>query len=261
MGALDGKVALVVGASKGLGRAIAQGVAREGAHVVPVARSERLLRELSTDLSRLGVRSLPIAADVTDPLEVQRVVSTVESEFRRVDVLVHTPGGGLHAVATEDERVKRQLQERRGPLSFWEIEVADFDRAIALGLRSLFLCCRFVVPLMMKQGRGSIIAIGSYSGIPGRAQNTDAAYCAEKGGAISLALAISKELQPYNVAVNVLLPGLTLTTLTQDYEHWATHPAIRRPEDVLPAALFLAAQEGNGVTGQMIETRNWSPPA
>lgn len=260
MGALDGKVALIVGASKGLGKAIAQGFAREGAHLAPVARSEHLLQELAAEVSRLGTECLPIAADVTQPSEVERVVSTLEARWGRVDILVHTPGGGLHAVAVDDERVKRQLQARPAPPSFWEIGVADFDRAVALGLRSLFLCCRLVAPLMMKQEQGSIIVVGSYSGILGKAQNTDAAYCAEKGGAISLTLAISRELQPHNVAVNVLLPGLTLTTLTRDYEHWAKHPAIRQPEAVVPAAVFLAAQDGKGVTGQMIETRTWSPP-
>ena len=109
----------------------------------------------------------------------------------------------------------------------------------------------------MQRGRGSLIMISSFSGLPGQAQNADAAYCAEKGAVISYRLAIAKELKPHGVAANVLLPGLTRTTITQGYEHWETHTAIMNPEDPVPAAIFLAQQNASGVTAELVRAREY----
>lgn len=257
MSVLAGRRALIVGATRGLGRAIALGYAREGASVVGLGRNAVALRALEDEVRPLGVPVATLPFDVTESGAYPRLVEWLAAERLEPDIVVHTPGGGLHALAVSDERLRQRLNAGGGQVPFWEIDDDDFDRVMALGMRSAIHCCKYLAPLLMQRGYGSLVIVGSGSGIPGQAQNSDAAYCAEKGAVVCYVLAIAKELQPYGVAANVLLPGLTLTTMTQGYEHWETHPSILRPEDAVPAAVFLAQQNGSGVTAQLFQAREY----
>ena len=257
MGRLSGRTALIVGASRGFGRAIALGYAREGANVIGVSRDPRALDALAQEIAPLGVEVVTRAFDATAPGAYPDLVEWLTAGGHGYDVVVHTPGGGLHALAVSDQRVRAQLMEGQGQVPFWEIEDEDMDRVLALGVKSAINCCKYLAPALIRQGRGSLVVMGSASGIPGQAVNADAAYCAEKGAVISYVLVISRELKPYGVAANVLLPGLTRTTITAGYPHWEAHPTILSPEAAVPAAIFLAEQTADGVTGQIFNARDY----
>lgn len=256
-GKLRGKIAVVLGASKSLGRAITIGYAQEGADVVAVARTSSLLDQLADEIRSLGRRGLMIAADVRDARQIQCVADRAMEEFGRIDVLVHAIGGGLTAAGLERPLLKHQLQLSEKGIGFWEIADEDFDSCLSLDLRSVFLCCKYFAPKMVAQGSGSIVVLGSYSGIMGTREWKDAAYQASKGGVHAFVAAIAKELKPHNVAANVLLPGLTLTAQIAEYAHAAR--ADLKPEDCVPAAVLLATQDAGGFTGRFLEANTASP--
>ena len=256
-GRLVGKTAVVLGASKGLGRAIAAGYAQEGACVVAVARTADLLDELNTCVSAVGGRCLPLPADVRKAEDVRAIAQKVRKEFGRIDVLVHAVGGGLAAAGLTRPLLRDKLDRSQSGISFWDIDEDDFDSCLSLDLRSVFLSCKHIAPIMAEQRSGSIIVLGSYSGIMGSRGWSDAAYQSTKGGVHAFVAAIAEELRPYNVAANVLLPGLTLTSMTDAYERLRQR-ATQRPEECVPAAVFLATQDGTAFTGRFMETS--SPP-
>jgi NAD(P)-dependent dehydrogenase (short-subunit alcohol dehydrogenase family) len=197
------------------------------------------------------------AFDATAPRAYPDLAEWLVADGHPYDILVHTPGGGLHALAVSDQRLRAQLMAGQGHVPFWEIADDVMDRVLALGVKSAINCCKYLAPALIRQGRGSLVVMGSASGIPGQAVNADAAYCAEKGAVISYVLVISRELQPHGVAANVLLPGLTRTTITAGYPHWEAHPTILSPEAAVPAAVFLAEQTADGVTGQIFSAREY----
>ena len=251
---LRGKVVVVVGASRGMGRAIALGCAREGADVVVVARGSRQLDEVVADSESHDGRCVPLVADARDGEQVKQTAEWVADKFGRVDVLVHAVGGGLSAAGLERPALREELNATRG-LDFWRIADEDFDASLAQDLRSVFLCCKNFAPLMIRQGSGSIVVLGSYGGITGSRGWKDAASHTTKAAVHRLVAAVAEELKPYKVAANVLLPGLTLTSMTDAY------PALREranqmPEDCVAAAVFLATQDENGMTGRFVEANS-----
>jgi 3-oxoacyl-[acyl-carrier protein] reductase len=258
MGKLDGKTALVIGASSGLGRAIALGYAREGAAIIAASRTPASLEALATEVQGLGASVTTHPFDATEPDAFPALDRWLDEAGRDFDVLVYTPGGGLHAVAVSNPDVRARLLESHGRMPFWQIEDAHFDQIMQVGVRAPVMCCKYLAPRLIRKGGGSMIFIGSPSGIPGQAVHSDGIYCAEKGALMSFVLFAAKELKPHGVAANVLLPGPVRTGLTRGYPYAENFPTMAAAEIVVPAAVFLAEQTADGVTGQMVDAREYA---
>jgi 3-oxoacyl-[acyl-carrier protein] reductase len=234
---MEGKKTIVTGASRGLGRAIALAFAREGADVlVNYASREEQAREVAAAIEGCGRRSVIHRADVSDPVQVQAMVGAALAAFGRVDVLVNNAG----------------ITMPKGPL---ETSEAEWDRVMAVNLKSVFLCSRAVVEGMMAQGGGRIINIASTAGQTGTLSGP--AYCAAKAGVIGLTKSLARSFAPHNILVNALSPALIDTEILywRTPEQWketlATIPLKRlgSPDDLAEAAVFLASNGGNFITG------------
>jgi len=197
---LQGKVALVTGAARGLGRAIAEALAAAGCRVVvsDLGRSEdgitpyQLASEDDLAMTAAAVRGHAVHADVSRPADVARLFATVERDCGGLDILVANAGIiDAAPVATMDERA--------------------WDRIFDVNVKGVFLCARAAIPLLEKRGGGRIVNVASVAGKTGRAGL--AAYCASKAAVISLTQALAEELGPINVAVNALCPGYIQTAM------------------------------------------------
>lgn len=238
---LDGKAALVTGAGKGLGRAIALGLARAGADVVLVSRTRKDLESLASEVEALGRRALVAVADVTRSTEVDAAVAKVLEKFGRLDVVVHSAGGSLR---------KPSLQ----------LTDEDWQSVIAANLTSTFLVCRSAGKVMTARGAGSIINIASAAGLRGRPAN--APYSAAKAGVINLSRALAMEWAGMGVRVNVLAPGRFLTPLTaEEMNDPAAHAGfvskvplgrIGKPEELEEITVWLASEASSFVTGSVL---------
>lgn len=240
-GRLAGRTALVTGAGKGLGRAIALGFAAAGADVVLMARTRSDLEAVAREVEALGRQALVAVADATDSRQVDAVVEQAVARFGRVDVLAHAAGGSLRkpSVDVTDE---------------------EWDAVIAANLSSTFKVCRAVGRHMLAQGSGSIINLSSTAGVRGRAGN--APYSAAKAAVINLSRALAMEWAPKGVRVNVLAPGRFLTPLTEAEmsvpEKYAAFVRqvplgrIGKPEEIQDIAVWLASDASAYVTGSTI---------
>lgn len=238
---LAGRVALVTGAGKGLGRAIALGFVQAGADVFLVARTRADLDAVAQEARALGAKAAVGAADVTDTTQITAAVEAAQREFGHIDILVNGAGSSL----------------RKATL---ELSDEEWDSVIASNLSSTFKMCRAVGRLMLAQGGGSIINIASTAGVRGRAGN--APYSAAKAAVINFSKAIAMEWASSGVRVNVLAPGRFLTPLTEAEmsvpEKYAAFVRqvplgrIGRPEELQDIAVWLASEASAYVTGSVL---------
>lgn len=239
---LDGKTALVTGAGKGLGRAIALGLAGAGADLALVSRTRKDLESLADEIRGLGRRALIAVTDVTRSNEVDAAVARTIEEFGRLDVLVHSAGGSLRKASLE-------------------LTDADWHYVIETNLTSTFLVCRAVGKVMAGQrSGGSIINIASAAGLRGRP--TNAPYSAAKAGVINLSRALAMEWASLGVRVNVIAPGRFLTPLTAaEMGDPAAYAAfvkkvplgrIGRPEELAEISVWFASDASSFVTGSVL---------
>jgi NAD(P)-dependent dehydrogenase (short-subunit alcohol dehydrogenase family) len=242
MSRLSGRVALVTGAGRGIGRGVALGFAREGADLVLVSRTEQELQEVAEEARRAGVEALVAAADVRDEAAVTAAVDAAVAHFGRVDVLLNAAGIPMVSPTTE-------------------LPIESWQRAIDINLTGTFLFCQAVGRVMVAQGRGSIINIGSihsFQGIPMRA-----AYAASKGGVLQFTRSLAVEWAPLGVRVNMIAPGWIRTPLQDELVAQgkldrapliARTPARRIGEvsDLVGPAVFLASDESAFVVGEML---------
>jgi len=253
---LSGKTAIVVGASRNIGRAIAVGFAQEGADIIGLARDMDALENLADQVRSLGRQAHIRQFDVFDSDAYPSLIRWLDERGLDIDIVVHTVGGAIRALSLEDPRIQQLFDDNGGRVPFWKISDEDVDRVLTLGVKSAISTCRYLAPRLMVKGTGSIIVIGSGAGKAGTPV-LYADYAAEKGAVMTYVLAIAHELQPYGVAANCLLPG---HTRNHRYPHTRGDPTLAAPEDCVPAAVFLAQQDGHGVTGQWFEAKSFGTP-
>ncbi len=233
------RVALVTGASRGIGRAIALRLARDGRHVVLASRSQGPLDEVKTEIEGAGGSASTLVIDVSDPAGLQRAVEKVAEVEGRLDILVNNAG------ITKDGLMLRMSDE-------------DFETVIRTNLTSAFVAARAAARIMMKNRFGRVVCIGSTSGLVGNAGQAN--YAAAKAGLVGLARSIARELGPKGVTANVVAPGFVETDMTavlpEDIRNRILEGLpVRRlgqPEDIAAAVSYVSSDDAGYLTGQVI---------
>lgn len=233
---LKRQVAIVTGAGRGIGRAIAVGLAREGADLCLAARSADEIADAASAVRELGRRAIAVVCDVCCLEDTQRLVQQTVDELGRVDILFNNAGGGAE----------------RNPVG--QDDPENWAGVIQLNLLGTYYCCRSVLPAMRANGGGRIINVGS--GMGHQATVSNSSYNAAKAGVWMLTRCLSQEVWESGITVNELVPGPVATRLTADiFSADQPHPRfpserIKGPEDVVPLAILLATQTSAGPTGQ-----------
>jgi len=235
---LDGKIALVTGAARGLGKEIAMGLAQHGASLVlaDVESPEKTAEQIK----RKGARCIAVKTDVSDEAEVKDLKAQAIEAYGRVDILINNAG------------VSQLSHTRTEALS-----VEEWDQVIGINLRGTFLCCKHMGGSMMKTGGGNIVNIASTAGITGVPRAP--AYCASKAGVILLTKSLALEWAPHNIRVNAIAPHYLETALTRGirgsdkvYDGLIKQIPLRRfgkPSELIGAVLFLSSDTSSYVTG------------
>lgn len=234
------KVALVTGASRGIGRATAEAFARAGYQVAAnYCRSKEQIEQFSAQMEREGCAVIPVQADVSDPEQVERMVQTVQRQFGHIDVLVCNAGIARQGLLTD-------------------FSPADWRQMMAVNLDGTFYCCRSVLPGMIRRQSGCIITTSSIWGITGA--SCEVPYSAAKAGIIGLTRALAKEVGPSGIRVNCIAPGvidtemngnLTPEVMAQLREETPLG-TIGTPKQVADLALYLVGEGASFLTGQVI---------
>ena len=237
---LEGKTALITGASRGIGRAIAETLAAQGAKVaINYAGNVKAAEEAKAAIEAAGGEAILVKADVSDPAAVQEMISTVTEAFGQIDILVNNAG------ITRDGLLMRMKDE-------------DWDAVISTNLKGVYNCTKAVTKLMMRKRYGRIVNMTSVVGITGNAGQTN--YSAAKAGVIGFSKSAAKELSSRGITVNMVAPGFIDTDMTAvlpekvKEEMAAGIPLgrIGKAQDVANAVLFLVSDQASYITGQVV---------
>ncbi|MEO5895291.1 MAG: 3-oxoacyl-[acyl-carrier-protein] reductase [Vicinamibacterales bacterium] len=235
---LSGRVALVTGASRGIGRAIAATLAARGAHVVAAARAENA-RETVDAIVAAGGKADALALDVTEAGAADAAIAATAGKYGRLDILVNNAG------ITKDQLMLRMKRD-------------DWDSVLATNLTAAFALTQAALKPMLKQRGGRIVCISSVVGQSGNAGQAN--YAASKAGLIGFAKSVAMEVASRGITVNVVAPGLIDTDMTRAitgtaHHEWAARIPLKRlgtPEDIASAVCFLASDEASYITGQVL---------
>ena len=239
---LKDRIALVTGSSRGVGRAIALAYATEGAKVmVNYTSNEKAAKEVVEAIQKMGSQAVAVKADVAKKVEAEALVKATVDHFGGIDILVNNAGFTRPAMMTK-------MTEQQ------------WDEVVDLHLKGAFLCTQAAAPHMIEKNRGKIINITSVAGVVGTVGQIN--YSAAKGGVISMTKSMARELARYNICANVISLGIVTTEMSEKIttdeklkEIYMNRILLRRfaePEDVTPAFVFLACDEGSYITGQLI---------
>jgi 3-oxoacyl-[acyl-carrier protein] reductase len=236
---LDGRVALITGASQGIGHACALALAREGASVAAAARNRQKLDELVTQITAAGGKAAAFVIDVADEEQVKSGIKSALAQFGKIDILINNAG------ITRDQLVMRMKR-------------ADWDAVLNTNLTSAYLCIQQVIGSMLKQRWGRIINITSVFGQMGQAGQTN--YAASKAGLIGLTLAMAREVASRNITCNAVAPGFIETSMTAALSDELKQSAVKQiplgrvgsPEDIASAVCFLASDDASYITGHVL---------
>ncbi len=237
---LQDKIAIVTGATRGIGKEIALLFAKEGAQLIITGRNTELLNQTAKEISAAGAKEPMVAElDVKNAEKIDELTDKILDKYSRIDILVNNAG------VTKDGLFVRMSEE-------------DWDEVLDTNLRGTFLCMRAVSKVMMRQRQGKIINMASVIGLTGNAGQAN--YAASKAGIIALTKSVAKELGSRNVLVNAIAPGFIETEMTRDLSENVKNTVLKsipvgifgKPIDVAKTALYLASDESNFVTGQVI---------
>jgi 3-oxoacyl-[acyl-carrier protein] reductase len=238
---LEGKVAIVTGGTRGIGRAIVLDLAANGADIaLNYRQSADLAQELAETIREMGRRALVVQADVSSFDDAQRVVQKVMDELGRVDILVNNAGMNWDGVV-------------------WKMTEEQWDRVIEVDLKGTFNYTRAVTPIFRQQGSGKIVNITSINGLRGKFGQTN--YSAAKAGVIGFTKACARELGRYSVNVNAVAPGLIETEMVKEAPEKVREMALAEivlgrlglPEEVAYVVTFLCTERARHITGQVIQ--------
>ncbi|HER25371.1 MAG TPA: 3-oxoacyl-ACP reductase FabG [Candidatus Atribacteria bacterium] len=235
------KVAIITGAGRGIGKAIAIALAREGASVIINDVDIQTAEKVTKEIKSLGWKALAIQVDVSDSKEVNQMVQSVIKKFKRVDILVNNAA-----------IIKRGLIE--------DLKEEDWDRVIDVNLKGAFNCMKAVAGIMKKQRYGKIVNISSIAGKVGDLASAPC-YGASKAGMICLAKSLARELAPYNINVNVVAPHAIKTDMSKEWSEEKRRSIIAdiplgrmgEPEDIAEAVVFLVSDKAKFITGEVLD--------
>lgn len=238
---LKGKVAVVTGGNRGIGRAIVGGFAEAGATVVIAARNEKKSAEAAKEIEASGGRAIAVTSDVSDRVQIERMIDTVTSDVGPIDVLVNNAGIGFHADALT-------LQD------------SEWNRLFGINLEGVWMTSQIVGRGMTQRRSGSIINIGSISGLIINRPQWHSPYGISKAAVHHLTRSLAAEWSQYGVRVNAIAPGYVKTEIAsteyQEYRHyWKEEVPMQRygsPDEIAPAALYLASDASSFMTGEVM---------
>ncbi len=240
MGQLTGKTAIITGASRGIGKGIAEVFASEGAHVAfTYSSSEEAAKSLELELSKFGVKVKGYKSDAADFDQAQQLVADVLNDFGTLDILINNAG------ITKDNLLMRMSE-------------ADFDSVIEVNLKSVFNMTKAVQTSFLKQRKGAIVNMSSVVGVKGNAGQTN--YAASKAGIIGFSKSVALELGSRNIRCNVIAPGFIETEMTAKLDEntvkeWRSGIPLKRggtPKDIADACVFLSSDQSSYITGQVL---------
>ena len=228
---LDGKVAVVTGASKGIGKAIVSAFAAAGAKVVLAARTRDVLEQVAADLRESGAEAVAVPTDVTDVNAVQRLIEQTLDAYQHVDILVNNAGIGYF-----------------GPVV--DFAPDDWDTVLNSNLKAVYLCAKYALPPMLAQGSGQIINVLSIAAKV--AFEASAAYCAAKAGALALTKVLAAEVRQQNIRVTAVLPGSVHTPFWDDIPEHPDFEQMLKPEHVAGTVVSICQQPLGMVTEEIV---------
>ena len=236
---LEGKVAVVTGAGRGIGRAISVALGRARAAVVVTARTAEQIDAAAREITDAGGQAVAIGADVAQESDICSLFDQVRQRFGRLDVLINNAGLGLFGLVED-------------------LAAADFDQVVAVNLRGPFLCCREAMRMMIPQAGGTIINISSVVGFKGYPNQS--AYAATKHGVMGLTKSLAVEAQKHGIRISAILPGGVYTDLIRAARPDLDPSVLMQPEDIAQTVMYLLSLSDNAAVDQIYIRRRASQP-
>lgn len=228
---LEGKIAIVTGASKGIGKAIATALTDVGVKVVLAARTQNTVEQAAADLRKSGADATAIPTDVTDADAVQNLIQRTLKTYQSIDILINNAGNGIF-----------------GPVA--DFDPNDWDSVINSNLKGVYLCAKYALPHLLAQGGGQIINVLSIAAKV--AFPASSAYCAAKAGALALTKVLAAEVREQNIRVTAVLPGSVETPFWEDIQQHPDFDKMLKPEHVAQTVLSVCQQPVGMVTEEIV---------